>query len=193
MANDIPTNEDHRSRLLEAMAHLASGKGLAATTIADLVAEAGVSKRTFYEHFADKEACFLALYRGASSSATRTLRGAVLPDRPWQHQIEQALNAYFAYLQMNPGLVRALFVEIHHLGIEGLRARREVLRQLADFMLATVNGAPGGSSRLTPELALAAVGGITELVLQRVEAGQADRLTELTPSAAAIVRALTHS
>ncbi len=184
--------EDHRSRLLQAMAQLASDKGIAATTIADLVAEAGVSKRTFYEHFAGKEACFLALFRAASGSALRTLREAVVPERPWQDQVEQALQAYFAHLQMNPGLVRAMFVEIHHLGPPGLQVRREVLRQLVDFMLATVN-ASLSTPRLTPELALAAVGGITELVLQRVEAGQADRLTELTPSAAAIVRALTHA
>ncbi len=190
-----PTSaDDHRSRLLQAMAHLASAKGVAATTIADLVAEAGVSKRTFYEHFGSKEACFLALYRAASASALRTLREAVRPERPWQDQVERALDAYFAHLACTPGLVHALFVEIHHLGPEGLRVRREVLRQLADFMLATVNGGSARAApRLTPELALAAVGGITELVLQHVEGGQVDRLTELTPSAAAIVRALTRS
>lgn len=188
------TTDDHRSRLLGAMAHLASGKGFAATTIADLVTEAGVSKRTFYEHFASKETCFLALYRAASGSALRTLREAVRPERPWQDQVEQALDAYFAHLAVNPRLVHALFVEIHHLGPEGLRVRREVLRQLADFMLATVNGgSTDGPPRLSPELALAAVGGITELLLQRLEAGQAGSLRELTPSAAAIVRALTHT
>ncbi len=189
----MDTTDDHRSRLLQAMAHLASEKGITATTIADLVAEAGVSKRTFYEHFPGKEACFLALYRAASGSALRTLREAVRPERPWQDQVEQALQAYFAHLEMNPGLVHALFVEIHHLGPEGLRVRREVLRQLSDFMLVTVNGGAEHAPRLTPELALAAVGGITELVLQRVEAGQAGRLRELAPSAAATVRALTHS
>ena len=186
--------EDHRSRLLQAMAHLASGKGFAATTIADLASEAGVSKRTFYEHFASKEACFLALYRAASASALRTLREAVRPDRPWQDQVEQAMGAYLGHLALDPRLVHALFVEIHHLGPEGLRVRREVLRQMADFMLATVNGAPDTvTPRLTPELALAAVGGITELLLQRLEAGQAGSLRELTPSAAAIVHALTHT
>lgn len=193
---DVPaaTSDDHRSRLMQAMAQLASGKGFAATTIADLVAEAGVSKRTFYEHFASKEACFLALYRAASASALRTLREAVRPERPWQDQVEQALDAYFAHLAFNPRLVHALFVEIHHLGPEGLRVRRDVLRQLADFMLATVNGVPAdGPPRLSPELALAAVGGITELVLQRLETGQAGGLRELTPSAATIVRALTHT
>lgn len=191
---DAPvTTDDHRSRLLQAMAELATDKGVAATTIADLAARAGVSKRTFYEHFAGKEACFLALYRAASGSALRTLREAVRPERPWQDQVEQALHAYLAHLEMNPRLVHALFVEIHHLGPEGLRVRREVLRQLADFMLATVNGAADAASRLSPELALAAVGGITELVLQRVEAGEADRLTALTPGAATIVRALTRS
>ena len=51
------------------MATVSAEKGLAVTTIADIVREAGVSKRTFYEHFDGKEACFLALYRAVSASA----------------------------------------------------------------------------------------------------------------------------
>src|SRR3990167_1507133 len=52
---------EHRSRLLQAMAGVSASKGVAAATIADIVREAGVSKRTFYEHFDRKDACFLAL------------------------------------------------------------------------------------------------------------------------------------
>lgn len=187
----------HRTRLLQAMAAVSAGKGLALTTIADIVREAGVSKRTFYEHFASKEACFLALYRAASASAMRTLREALKPDRPWQTQIEHALLAYFEHLAAGPGLVRVLFIDIHHLGPEGLRARRDVMQQLANFMVATVNGAALPSvaplRALSPAMAMAAVGGINELVLQAIEHGQAAELKKLTPCAGEIVRALTHA
>ena len=44
------------------MAQVVAEKGYAATTVADVVERAGVSRRTFYEQFADKEACFLAAY-----------------------------------------------------------------------------------------------------------------------------------
>src|SRR5687767_6279952 len=51
-----------RGRLLVAMSDVVGEKGYAAATVADVLAKAGVSRRTFYEHFADKEACFLAAY-----------------------------------------------------------------------------------------------------------------------------------
>ena len=177
---------DHQGRLLEAMAHLAATQGLAATSIAAVVAEAGVSKRTFYEHFTGKDDCFLALYRAASASALRTLREAVDPAQPWQHQVERALGAYLAHLASGPQLVRMLFIEIHHLGSSGAQVRREVMQALADFMLDTIQGGSG----LTPERAMAAVGGIHELVLQAIELGDAANLERLTPGASAVVRLL---
>jgi AcrR family transcriptional regulator len=169
---------EHRARLLQAMASVAAAQGLAATSIAAVVAEAGVSKRTFYEHFADKDACFLALYRAASASALRTLRESVQPGRPWQDQVEHAAG---------PQLIRMLFVEIHHLGTAGATVRREVMQHLADYMLETINA---DGTTLTPTMAVAAVGGIHELVLQAIERGEAAQLDRLTPSASAVVRLL---
>lgn len=182
----LSLQSDHHSRLLEAMAHVAASQGLAATSIAAVVAEAGVSKRTFYEHFTDKDDCFLALYRAASGSALRTLREAVDPSQPWQHQVEHALGAYLAHLASGPQLVRMLFVEIHHLGTAGAQVRREVMQALASFMLETI----GERSALTPERAMAAVGGIHELVLQAIERGEAAELENLTPGASAVIRLL---
>jgi len=182
-----PVSNEHRGRLLQAMATVAAAQGLAATSIAAVVAEAGVSKRTFYEHFADKDACFLDLYRAASASALRTLREAVQPERPWQDQVEHALGAYFAHLASGPQLIRMLFVEIHHLGPAGALVRREVMQHLADFMLETINAE---REVLTPTMAVAAVGGIQELVLQAIERGEAAQLDRLTSSASAVVRLL---
>jgi AcrR family transcriptional regulator len=178
---------EHRARLLQAMASVAAAQGLAATSIAAVVAEAGVSKRTFYEHFADKDACFLALYRAASASALRTLRESVQPGRPWQDQVEHALGAYLAHLAAGPQLIRMLFVEIHHLGPAGATVRREVMQHLADYMLETINA---DALALTPTMAMAAVGGIHELVLQAIERGEAAQLERLTASASAVVRLL---
>lgn len=193
-ATMAPVHE-HRNRLLEAMGSSAADRGFAATTIADIVREAGVSKRTFYEHFISKEACFLALYRAVSASALRTLSDSVRPERPWHHQIESALDAYFAHLSAGPRLLRTLFVEVHHLGEDGARVRREVMQHLADFMLQTVNRQDpcgGRSPELSPTMAVAAVGAINELVLQAIERGEAEQLTRLTPAASEVVRALAH-
>lgn len=201
LATDTVASE-HRSRLLQAMATMATDKGLANTTIADIVREAGVSKRTFYEHFLSKEACFLELYRLASASALRTLREAGHPDRPWQAQVETRLQAYFSHLAAGPRLLRALFVEVHHLGPDGLAVRREVMLQLANLLLDAVNSPAAVPSAhpiaaapqvLTPTMAMAAVGGINELVLQAIEEGREANLPQLTPAAAEIVRVLAHA
>ena len=80
-----------------------------------------------------------------------------------------------------------LFVEIHHLGPAGATVRREVMQHLADYMLETINTQ---DAVLTPTMAVAAVGGIHELVLQAIERGEAAQLERLTPSASAVVRLL---
>src|SRR5437764_4316084 len=177
----------HRSRLLEGMAIAVSRKGYADTTIADIVGEASVSRRTFYEHFSTKAECLVALYEAASHNALKVLRGAVDPTREWEQQVEGALRAYLEGMASNPVLMRTLFIEILHLGVEGLAARRRVNQEIADYMLEVV-----GRDKVTPELAMAVVGGINELVLQAIEDGRVERLAELTPTAWALVKAVVH-
>ena len=180
---------EHRRRLLQAMASVAALKGIAAVTIADVVREAGVSKRTFYEHFDSKDACFLALYRAVGAGALRTLRDAVSEDRPWQQQLEQALRAYLSHMAASPELLRTLFIEIHHLGVQGEQARREIMDAMVDFMVRTLEREPGTRS-VDEGLALAAVGGINELILRAIERGQVAELPSMTATASEVVRRL---
>lgn len=184
---------EHRHRLLEGMAHAVAAKGYAETTIADIVREASVSRRTFYEHFATKAECLIALYEAASRNALKVLRGAIDPAHGWQDQVEHALAAYLACMAQNPVLMRTLFVEILGLGPEGLAARRRVNQEIADFMLGVINGKPHtreARAVLTAELAMAVVGGINELVLQAIEQGRPHSLQELVAPASRLVRAV---
>ena len=66
MSSEEPSVTDHRSRLLQGLAQSVAAKGYADTTIADIVREAGVSRRTFYEQFDGKPAALIALYESAS-------------------------------------------------------------------------------------------------------------------------------
>lgn len=197
MESDLDTNQtargaEHRRRLLQAMGSVAALKGFVAVTIADVVREAGVSKRTFYEHFDSKDACFLDLYRAVGARALKTLQEAVSADRPWHQQLEQALQAYLSHMAGSPELLRTLFIEIHHLGAPGERARREIMDAMADFMVQTLRREPG--SRLLDEgLALAAVGGINELILRAIERGQVTELPSMTATASEVVRRLARA
>ena len=189
-----PIGTEHRARLQEGMARAVAAKGYADTTIADIVREAGVSRRTFYENFADKAECLTALYESASANALAVLRGAINPQSDWQAQVEQALSAYFGALACNPVLLRTLFIEILGLGMPGLAARRRVNQQLVDLMLEVVNNRPGAPLRkapLQPMMAMAVVGGINEMVLQAIEQGRAGQLQELVVPAALLLRAAT--
>ncbi len=175
---------DHRRRLLDAMAHAVAGKGYAAVTIADLAAEARVSKRSFYEHFADKADCLIALYEAASRQSLDVLRKAIDQRRDWHAQCEQALAAYFGTLACNPPLLRTLFIEIFALGPAGLAARRRSSQHFADFIVEVVG--PG----LAMAQAVAIVGGIHEWVLQAVESNRVAELPQYVAPAARLIRAV---
>ncbi len=189
---EIPRNEnvnEYRNRLLDGMAASIKARGYAATTIADVVREAGVSRRTFYEHFDGRADCLIALHDGTSEAALRVLQGAIDPMHDWQVQVEQALAAYLGALACNPVLLRTLFLDLPGLGAPGLAARRRAHQAIADFMLKTVNDEHENMA-LSPDMAVAAVGGIHELVLQAIERDQVAALTELATSAARLVRAV---
>lgn len=177
-------NNNHRRRLLDAMAQAVAEKGYGAVTIADLAAEARVSKRSFYEQFRDKADCFIALYEMASLQSLKVLREAIDPRQDWHAQVEQALRAYLLALTKNPPLLSTLFIDIMAIGPSGLAARRRSTERFADFILGVVGNA------LQREQAVALVGGIHEWVLQAVEQQRVDGLPALAAPGARLVRAV---
>jgi AcrR family transcriptional regulator len=190
----LSTTQEHRGRLLRGMAQAVAAKGYADTTIADIVREASVSRRTFYEHFHDKAECLIALYEAASRNALRVLREAIDPKHGWEEQVERAIRAYLECLASNPLLLRTLFIEILGLGPEGLEARRAMTREISDFLVQLVNAAQGPQqATLTPDLAAAVVGGVHELVLLAIEDGKVDELPVLTETATRLLKAVTRA
>lgn len=187
------TENEHYARLLQGMAQAVAVKGYADTTIADIVREAAVSRRTFYEHFSTKTECLIALYETASRLALQAVSEAFDPAQPWHAQVEQAMTAYFDYLAQDPVLLRTLFVEILGLGMPGLAARRRVNDEIANFIQVAINSSGAGdgpAAHLTGEMAMTVVGGINELVLQAIEQNRAGDLRELVAPATRLVRAV---
>src|SRR3954447_21852244 len=90
-----------RWRMLRAMAEAVAQKGYANTVVADVTARARVSRKTFYEHFSGKEACFLATF-DASVAAVRSGVASSLqelvPAAPLRDQIRRMLAAYLELL-----------------------------------------------------------------------------------------------
>src|ERR1019366_72082 len=176
----------HRLRLVAAIAALLAARALSTVTIADIARQARVSKRTFYEHFADKEACFIACYETLSDIVLKATLDATTGDLPWAKKVRASTRAYLSTLESQPALTRTLMLGVYAAGPEALRVRRQVQKRFADQLRRLV--AQGRKdeptrARLSPAMATAVIGGINELVLVAVEEGRADRLTELAPTA----------
>lgn len=179
----------HRRRLFEGMARAVAAQGFAACTIADIVREAAVSRRTFYEHFQTKADCLIAMYESASRNALRHLQAMLDPTRHWQHQVEGAMAAYLGELADNPIVLRALFIDILSLGTEGLAARRRVNHEIAEFLLSVVNP-ERDHAVMSPNMAMAVVGGINELVLELIEQDRIQDIQSITDTTSALIRAV---
>lgn len=187
---------DHRSRLLEGMARAVAAKGYGDTTLADIVAGANVSRRTFYEHFADKAECLLALFEQSSNRLTERVRNAIDLQADGPQQISQAMTAYLDTLAQYPELLRTVFMDILSLGDQGLKVRRLGYERLADLivdMARTHATHVGRDTTLSRPMAMAVVGGINELILMHIEQGRSDRLHELHGSACALLMSVLHS
>jgi AcrR family transcriptional regulator len=183
----------HRVRLIEGMVAAVDEKGYAATTIADIVRHARVSKRTFYEQFADREECFLACFSYGSELALAAVKLAADTALPWRQRVRDSTHAYLAALEGNPALTRTLLVEVHAVGPRALALRRTVLERFAALLCELVEQGRQCHPELRPlrpAMSIALVGGINELVLSTVEHGGTGRLHELADTVAELVEAV---
>src|SRR3954447_11238709 len=128
--------QSQRGRMLEAMALSVAEKGYAATAVADVISGAGVSRKTFYEHFANKEACFLEAYDAGVQVLVTTIDEAVAAAPDWLRAVTDGLRAYLETLAGRPALARAFLVEIAAAGPEALERRASVHARFAEQIAA---------------------------------------------------------
>jgi AcrR family transcriptional regulator len=190
------TVEELRQDLTGGLAEAIAAKGYAATTIADIVMHARVSKRTFYEHFADKEACLMALYAQGCEQLLAVVRNAAAGGgRPWKELINNGVTAYLNALEGLPAVTRTLLVEIQAAGPKAFRLRQQMQRRFADALVEVVEEARAADPAipaLSPLLAIALVGGVHEMMLQVSDpyTGAGPSFTSLTPAVDELVYAI---
>jgi AcrR family transcriptional regulator len=168
----------HHRQLLQGMAACVADKGYGATTIADVVRSARVSKSTFYAHFADKEACYVALYSAVVNNVLDAMREADSAARrdglPWREHLVAVNRAYLGALAGGGELTRSMLIEVQTAGPAALAMRRDVLDRYVRFMRAVCDGLRSTDPRLrrlSPGLTLGVVGGVNEVVMQAIETG----------------------
>jgi AcrR family transcriptional regulator len=175
--------ESQRERLLAAMADAVAGKGYARVAVADVIERAGVSRKTFYEQFANKEECFLAAYETGVDLLLDGIEEAIQAAAPdWIAAAQAGTTAYLEMLEANGALARTFLVEVLAAGPKALARRAEVherfARQLADAHAAARRDLPALPD-LEPYVFRACVGAINELVTDRLTAAGPEGLTEL--------------
>ena len=163
-----------RGRLLEAVGRAVADKGYAAATIDDIVGGAGVSKKTFYEHFEDKLGCFLAAYEAASDELYEHVRAAQDSTDDWVGRTRAGIHAYLRWLAAEPALARVFLIEVAAAGPEAL-ARRERLRDRYALRMHELHGEEG----VPEEIFHAVVAAADDLVVRRLREGR--DLLELEP------------
>jgi AcrR family transcriptional regulator len=176
--------EAQRVRMLEAMVQAVAEKGYARVAVADVVDRAGVSRKTFYEQFANKEDCFLAAYDAGVDGLLAAIDEALAEPAPdWLTAARRAVEVYLARMAVNPPFARAFLIEVLGAGPHAL-ARRDVVQNRFAEQLAAIHRSARVDIPAIPELAphvfRAAVGAVNELVTAHVLARGADTLPELS-------------
>ncbi len=183
----------HRGRLIAAMATSIDEKGYRETTVADVVRLARTSRRTFYEHFEDREACFLALFDATNDETMKRIAAAVQPDLPLEDQVDQALQAYIDSVTAHPALYRSFVRELPGLGQAGADRQLAVIERFAQLLVGLVESVrqvrPDVAVRPLPmDTAIMIVGGLRELAVIWLQQGRDVR--DLRASSGETVKAI---
>jgi AcrR family transcriptional regulator len=179
-----------QARMLDAVTRAVVDKGYARMTVADIVARAEVSRRTFYEQFENKEDCFLAAYEAGAQALIADIRAAVRllsPEDDWRTWTRVALEAFTTGLASSPDFARVFLVDVLGAGHRAVELRQRVYDLFAERLRVLVTSAARQDNSLEPvsDLVLRAlVGGIGELVQRHILTAGAASLGELTPALA---------
>ena len=119
--------EIQRSRILAAMVEECAARGAANVSVAHVVSRAGVSRRTFYDVFADREQCFLDALEEGIAHATRYALDDYDPEAGWVERIRAALAGLLTFLDAEPDTGRLLIIGSLGAGAEALERRQHVL------------------------------------------------------------------
>jgi AcrR family transcriptional regulator len=182
-----PSSPDRHSRILAAVARVSRQKGYAAMTVADVVAEAGVSRESFYRCFGGKLDAFLAAQEAALHGSA-SVAGAFMTGGSWADRIWSGLDALLSYLARNPDLAGPDLVESVAAGHAAFRRTVENRMAFAVFLEEGYRQRPSGAAlpRICSEAIAAA---IHELMRGETVAGRPERLRELLPQAAYVALA----
>jgi len=180
--------QNQRERIITALVDTVAERGYNATTVAHITKAASVSRRTFYEHFVDKEACFLAAYEMVAGHIRDSMKAAADSFEEWPQQVRAALSTLLRFLAGEPELAQLVMIEPIAAGGEIATRHRATVTGFAEILKA---GRPehAGDRPLPEATEETVVGGILSLIVREISAGRAQDLEKLLPDLVELILA----
>jgi AcrR family transcriptional regulator len=170
-----------RDRLIEAMALTCAERGYAATSIEEVIARAGVSRRGFEQHFADKAECGIAAVNRVLAEITAAASIAYSPEYSEWEKILRGVRALLELMAARPSFAGLAQIEARQaMGPEAYELYASAIRILAAMLDRLQANALGGVAR-PPSAIRGAIGGAEALIRRELLAGRPERLPELLP------------
>jgi AcrR family transcriptional regulator len=174
MSFDTETEKEaQHQRLMDGLAASIREKGLAQTQVSDIVRHAHASRRTFYNHFEDKEACFVELMVALADAFLVEVDRAIDRDQPIEVQVEQAIDTYLALITGDPALT-STFAEAK-VGERVVVAQREGFERYAELIVSVVESDSARDPRVAPvsiERAYMLVSGLHQTLVRALVRGE---------------------
>lgn len=171
-----------RERLVVAMLLAASELGYRETNVQDVIDRAGVSRPTFYEHFSNKEDCFLAAFDTSAARLRDKVDAAARQGgEEWRDRLRCSLQALLDFAIAEPETARTLIVEARAASADAVMRRVQLLEHFAACLDAEVRELHPAES-FSPVTASGVVGGVEALLYARLCKGEYEGLGELLPS-----------
>jgi AcrR family transcriptional regulator len=171
-----------RARIHAAMIELVAECGYGAVTVSEVVRRARVSSRSFYEHFGDKDECFLATYDAIALRSARRVAAAHEGERDWSRRLVLALGAWTSGIAREPKMARLALVEAFEGGPAGLERMRRA-EEMFEAMIAQSFARAPDPVVVPPLIVKGIVTGVHRVARARLLAGGADELPGLAEEA----------
>ncbi|MGH2878030.1 MAG: TetR/AcrR family transcriptional regulator [Solirubrobacteraceae bacterium] len=174
-----------RARIVSATFDVVAQRGAGSVTVAHVVERSGVSRRTFYENFDDREDCLLASFERAVTLASDRVIPAYEVEKGWREQIRAGLVAFLAFCDEQPSVAQMLVCESQASGPRVARRRTDILARLTRIVDQGRN--EGKAENVSPLAAEGTIGGVLAVIQARLTDAKRKPLVTLTNELASMI------
>lgn len=171
--------ESKREQILTAMMRVVGRQGYEATSVADVIEEAGTTRTTFYRNFEDKHDCFLAAYDALIDRVFTRIVGECDAEQSWVDRVRRGLATLLDFFAEEPEMARTAVVEVAGAGADARRKHTDALTRFTAYL--------DGGRRLHPEAELPehistmAAGAVSALIFDELVAERSSQLPAQLP------------